>query len=250
MQWLKSFLSRTASAQRRCRLGLLVVLTLMMGTAPGRGATRDCGPNSTPEVLRLDRRAAKKLLLSANKPSYPALARINYIGGHVRLLVTVDCHGRVESIHVLRGHPFLAIAALDAIRRWVYHPFQTASGPAAFETLVDVDFSLVGPNFTVAKIPPEPDEFLARSVHPPHLVNKPQPKGAMASARLRVLVSKKGRVVDATLLSGSQAQFTAARKAIAHWRFRPARWGNMSVPWYVDVDVPVAKGKQSTGGAQ
>jgi TonB family protein len=206
--------------------------------------TPACGPNSTSQVLELNRREAKKLLLSEIKPSYPALARVNYIGGRVQLLVTVNCHGKVQQIHVVRGHPFLAVAALDAIRRWVYHPFETASGPAGFETLVDVNFSLVGPNFTTPSLPPQPDKFLARWVRPPRVVSGPGTREANGDVRLRVLVSKKGRVVDSTLLSGPEAELAVARKTIARWKFRPARWGTLNVPWYMEINVPVRGGQR------
>jgi TonB family protein len=240
MRWLKSFLSPTTSTLRReyppwLTLGFAVTL----GSGAGRAVTPACGPNAAPQVLQLGRRAAKKLLLSQPKPSYPTLARINYIGGRVQLLVTVDCQGKVREIHVVRGHPFLAVAALNAIRGWVYHPFETATGPAGFQTVVDVNFSLIGPSLTTPNLPPDPAKFLARWIRPPEVVSPPQVHGADRSVRIRVLVSKKGRVVDSTPLSGTQAQFAAARKVVEHWRFHPARWGNLNVPWYMEITVPV-----------
>lgn len=239
MRWLKSFLSLTISrARHEYPLWVTVVAALMISNVVARPITSSCGPNT--EVLRLDRRTAKKLLLSQIKPSYPPLAKINYIGGNVRLLVTVDCEGKVEKIHVVQGHPFLAIAALDAIRRWVYRPFETTAGPAAFQTVVDVDFSLIGANrMAILNLPPSPDKFLARAIRPPQVASSEQIKGANGSVRVRVLVSKKGRAVDFTLISGNPEEFRLAREAVAHWKFRPARWGNLDVPWYVDVSVPV-----------
>ncbi|MGH9326284.1 MAG: TonB family protein [Terriglobia bacterium] len=192
---------------------------------------------------------AHRLLLNEVRPKYPPLAQINYIHGHVRLLVTVACDGRVKSIHVLRGHPFLALAALKAIRRWVYRPFMTRSGPAEFQTMVDVNFSLVSPN--LENFPPQPDKFVARAVQPPRVRHKAaRPAAAGAVARLRVLVDKKGHVVDSTLLSGTPAEFTAAKKVVARWNFQPARWGNLSVPWYADVNVPVQSSLRSRGPEQ
>ena len=243
MRWLKSFLSPTiSSGWRECRSGVVIVLALAIGSVAARAVTPTCGPNSTSQVLRLSRRAAKKLLLNATRPSYPALARINYIGGRVQLLVTIGCRGKVEEIHVVHGHPFLAVAALDAIRRWVYHPFETLTGPAAFQTVVNVNFSLIDRDFTMPSLPPQPEKFLARWVHPPMIVSSPSNPGANSRVRLRVLVTKRGRVVDSTLLSGTESQFAAARKAVARWKLRPARWGNLNVPWYMEVDVPVHEG--------
>jgi TonB family protein len=240
MRWLKSFLSPTISCKRqKCLACVTLLLALTGANTVAHRSTPACGPNGTTQVLRIDRRTAQRLLLSEVKPSYPALARINYIGGHVRLIVTVDCQGKVEKMHVLHGHPFLAVAALDAIRRWVYHPFETKAGPAAFQTLVDVNFSLAGPPFTLPTLPPQPEKFLARGIRPPQVVSSERTKGANRSVRLRVLVSKKGRAVDSTLLSGSAEEFALARATLGHWRFRPARWGNLAVPWYMEVNVPV-----------
>jgi TonB family protein len=240
MRWLKLFLSPTAnSACRACRLWLASALVLIIAAGVASSMTPACGPNSPARVLRVDRHAAKKLLLSETKPSYPLLARINYIRGHVQLLVTVDCQGRVTQIHVIRGHPFLAAAALDAIRRWVYRPFETKAGPAVFQTLIDINFSLVGSDLTLPNLPPQPDKFLARGVRPPKLLSHQRIEGANGWVRLRVLVNKKGHVLDSTLLSGNDEELAAARQIVAHWKFRPARWGTLNVPWYADVSVPI-----------
>jgi TonB family protein len=236
-----------ARADRRSRGWVAAILAVMLMSSTATllpAVTSACQGSPGDQIFQVNRREAKKLLLSTTQPSYPPLARINYIGGRVRLLITVDCQGRVQAIHVLRGHPFLAIAALDAIHRWVYRPFQTKTGPASFQTLVDVNFSLVGPDTTgLTKFPPQPEKFLDRSVVPPQLLRPPGRTESNATARLRVLVSRKGRVVDVTPLSGSKAQLATARKEVMHWRFRPARWGNMNVPWYLEVDVPTSAGR-------
>lgn len=176
--------------------------------------------------------------MSQARPAYPPLARINFIRGNVSLLLTVNCAGKVQQAHVVQGHPFLAIAALQAIRKWIYHPFITPSGPAAFQTTVKVDFSLLGMGET--RFPPQPEKFLARGVKPPQppkAVKKPEKSEAVV--QMRVLVNDKGRVVDASPLSGTPAQFEQARRTVAQWKFKAARWGNLTVPWYVDLEVPV-----------
>ncbi|MGH9448030.1 MAG: TonB family protein [Terriglobia bacterium] len=226
--------------RKRSPVALLAV-ALLAGTTSARAAlTPSCQEGPDEQVFQLNRREAKKLLLSEIKPSYPPLARVNYIRGRVQLLVTVDCRGRVQRIHVIRGHPFLAIAALNAIRRWVYRPFLTKAGPAGFQTLVDINFSLVSPDTDgLPRFPPEPEKFLARSVVPPKLLSDANLVEAKETLRVRLLVSRKGRVVDATPLAGTQIQSEAARKEVARWRFRPARWGTLNVPWYLEVNVPV-----------
>jgi TonB family protein len=239
MRWRRSFSSLTTSDTPRCRVWSAIPLILVLAwTAAAFGVTLSCGPEPSKPVLT--HRQANKLLLVQAKPVYPPLARINYIRGHVQLLVTVNSQGKVENVHVVRGHPFLAIAALNAIRRWVYRPFETNSGPAKFQTLVDVNFALAARDITEEmKLPPQPDKFLERAVHPPKIISQSGIKSTDESVRLRVLLNKRGRVMDATLVSGPQQRFQAACRAIAHWKFQPARWGNLNVPWYLNVDVPV-----------
>jgi TonB family protein len=254
MRWLKLSLSPTTSGARLAyRLWIVPALLSLLGTGTASGITPACGPDFPTQLVRLNRHAAKKLLLRETKPSYPLLAKLNYIRGRVELVATVDCQGRVTEIHVIRGHPFLAAAALNAIHRWIYRPFETEAGPAAFQTLITVNFSLVGQNWTVQNLPPEADKFVARGVSPPRLVSDLGAKGAGGSdVRLRVLVSTKGHVVDSTLLSGSDEELAAARRIVARWKFQPAQWGHLDVPWYTDVSVPVqeARRKQMESNSQ
>ena len=57
-------------------------------------------------------------------PVYPDIARRMAISGTVRVLVVVTPSGNVKSTKVVGGHPLLATAATDAIKRW---KFETAS---------------------------------------------------------------------------------------------------------------------------
>jgi TonB family protein len=222
------------------------LVSLLLGTGIASGITRACGPGFPTRVVRLDRHTAKKLLLKGTKPSYPFLAKINYIRGRVQLVATVDCQGKVKEIHVIRGHPFLAAAALKAIHRWIYRPFETEAGPAAFQTLITVNFSLIPRNSTLQNLPPEADKFLARGVSPPRLVTEQEVTGTSGNnVRLRVLVSNTGSVVDSTPLSGEHEELAAAQKIVSRWKFQPARWGHLDVPWYTDVTVPVQNTKQT-----
>jgi TonB family protein len=187
--------------------------------------------------VELNHKMASRLLVSQVEPEYPSIARVNYIRGQVRMLVTVTSAGKVGFAHVLQGHPFLAASALQAIRQWVYHPLVTASGPAEFQTMVDVNFNLR--NIRADRLPPDADQDLNWQVRPPEALDVP-PGGASADCvRMRVLVNDRGQAIDATPLTGRPSLFPAARQRIEGWEFRPARWGNLKVPWYVDVTVPL-----------
>ncbi len=51
-------------------------------------------------------------------PAYPELARRMNLSGVVRIQVTVSPKGDVKNIKLVGGHPVLAGAALDAVKKW------------------------------------------------------------------------------------------------------------------------------------
>jgi periplasmic protein TonB len=55
-------------------------------------------------------------------PLYPALAKQARVSGTVELLGVLGTDGRIHELKVLRGHPLLVSAALDAVRQWVFEP--------------------------------------------------------------------------------------------------------------------------------
>jgi len=191
----------------------------------------------TPGTVVLQGKAASKLLVDQEKPEYPTLAKVNYIQGSVRLQVLVDPKGKVCQAHVLKGHAFLAAAALKSIRHWVYRPYKTDTGPQDFSTFVDINFNLRMQK--VSDLPPAPEDFLSRQVKPPAVLAESPSAAGATTVRLRVLVSAEGSALDSELIQGSSSLIGAARRNLEEWRFQPARWGNHSVPWYTEVDVPV-----------
>lgn len=230
-RWISSGGRRMLGAPR----GSLVVLVVAIWSASPPVAAQSEVAAEHP--VELNRKMASRLLVSQVTPEYPSIARVNYIRGQVRMLVTVARSGRVSFAHVLQGHPFLAASALQAVRQWVYQPLVTASGPAEFQTTVDVNFTLR--NIKVDRLPPDPDQDLIRQVRPPEALEMPPGATSADCVRLRVLVNDRGHAIDATPLTGHPSLFRAARQRIEGWKFRPARWGNFKVPWYVDVTVPM-----------
>jgi TonB family protein len=57
-------------------------------------------------------------------PVYPELARRMNIAGVVKVQITVAANGSVKNAKLVGGHPVLANAALDAIKKW---RFETGS---------------------------------------------------------------------------------------------------------------------------
>jgi TonB family protein len=57
-------------------------------------------------------------------PVYPDLARRMKIVGVVKVQVIVAPNGNVKDVNIVGGHPLLANAVVDAVRKWHY---ETAS---------------------------------------------------------------------------------------------------------------------------
>ena len=62
--------------------------------------------------------AAKRTLLEHAVPPCPALARNMGVAGTVKMEALVAPDGSVKTVDVLGGHPVLAQAAANAVRRW------------------------------------------------------------------------------------------------------------------------------------
>jgi TonB family protein len=198
------------------------------------------------QLLVLDAKKATHLLLNQASPEYPALAKVNYIQGRVRVQVVVSAAGSVVGAHVLSGNPLLAAAVLDTVRTWRYRPFVAKGGSTSFVTAVDVNFTLRIKKIDLA--PAQAESDFRRQVKPPEVLARPEKTASTdPSVRLRLLVNAEGKVIDSGILEGIPSLFEGARKSIERWSFRPARWGALSVPWYLDVDVPVYNAPSQAG---
>jgi hypothetical protein len=88
--------------------------------------------------------------------------------------------------------------------------------------------------------PRQAESDFSRQVKPPEvLTGRKETDSADPLVRMRLLVSAEGKVIDWEILKGITPEIERARKIIERWSFRPARWGALSVPWYLDVDVPL-----------
>jgi TonB family protein len=193
---------------------------------------------SIQQTEELDGAAAAKLLIHVAKPAYPAVAKVNFVQGVVKLEVKVTPKGRVAEAHVLDGQPILAVAALEAVRKWLYRPYDLHGQPVPFSTYVIVRFNL-HPHSYRGQLPKDADDYLEKQIRPPKVINGPQPDQSDAGIQMKVLVGSKGEVVDATSPRADGPEVDLARKSLQSWKFRPARWGSLAVPWYITVKVPL-----------
>ncbi len=56
------------------------------------------------------------------EPAYPELARRMRIAGVVKVKITIAPVGTVTGAKIIGGHPVLANAVLDAVKKWRYEP--------------------------------------------------------------------------------------------------------------------------------
>jgi TonB family protein len=115
------FISRGGTVSLR-RAGALIAAVAVVA---GVGSVSVRAQDSDNEVVR---RAKSKVA-----PVYPELARKMNLTGTVKVQVTVAPNGTVKDAKVVGGHPVLASAALEAVKKWRFEP-------AAVESTGIVDF--------------------------------------------------------------------------------------------------------------
>ena len=93
-----------------------------------------CAATSAPVAWGQEQAITRKTK-SRVMPSYPELARRMNITGIVRVQITVDKNGKIKNTTLAGGHPILASAAMDAVRKWRYE-----SGPEETTGMVEFHF--------------------------------------------------------------------------------------------------------------
>jgi protein TonB len=73
---------------------------------------------------------------------YPDAAKQQGIQGTVLLKAVIGADGTVRELRVINGHPLLAPAAIEAVKRWKYRPYYVKGKPVEVETTVTVSFRL------------------------------------------------------------------------------------------------------------
>ena len=103
------------------------------------------GPPRPPtQRLRVSQGVVEGLLVYQVKPAYPRLAVQTHTQGEVVLHAIIARDGTVASLQVVSGHALLALAAIDAVRRWRYKPYTLNGEPIEVETMITVRFVLSG----------------------------------------------------------------------------------------------------------
>jgi protein TonB len=75
-------------------------------------------------------------------PVYPALAKQARVSGVVELIGVLGVDGRLHEVRVLRGHPLLVKAAVDAVMQWIYEPTMLNGQAVEVSAPITVNFIL------------------------------------------------------------------------------------------------------------
>jgi len=99
-------------------------------------------PPERKEPIRVGGNVQASRLIRRVEPEYPELAKRARVQGIVLLQVTVDERGGVTEVNIIRGHPLLNQAAVDAVRQWIYSPTLLNNEPVPVIATVTVNFVL------------------------------------------------------------------------------------------------------------
>jgi len=134
---------------------------------------------------------------------------------------------------------------LSVVPQWRYRPLVANGRRTPFLTVVEIRFALHYAD--PASIPRNAEADFSRQVKPPEVLTGPEKLASNDPlVRLRLLIDGEGKLVDSSLLKGNIDWFEAANGIVRKWSFRPARWGALFVPWYLDVDVHVNNAPSQT----
>jgi len=124
------------------------VLDVMPSLAAARGnasANRVVLPppkSDLPSRVKRGGEVEQALLIEQIKPVYPVLAIQTRTQGVVVLHAIIGKDGNVAELQLIAGHPLLAPAAMDAVRKWRYKPTLLNGEPVEVDTTITVTFKL------------------------------------------------------------------------------------------------------------
>jgi protein TonB len=98
--------------------------------------------NEPPKRIRVGGDVQGANILSRVNPVYPPLAKQARIQGLVKLEGVIAKDGTIQQLRLISGHPLLAPAALEAVKKWRYRPTHLNGEPVEVVAPIDVNFIL------------------------------------------------------------------------------------------------------------
>jgi len=170
---------------------------------------------------RVEPEVASRNLTKKVEPTVPPLAKAAGIGGNVVADIIINSAGKVSSVTLISGHPMLAPAFVDAIKKWEYTPF-LKDGQAVTVT-TRVEWAVAGPKYSQSQEKAIQDYYPAfQSCY--NLVK--QGNGADAESKCRDTLALSDQLPENRVLERSDA-----RVFLGHALFLQRRYAE-SVPLY------------------
>jgi TonB family protein len=194
---------------------------------PGMAATNapsTTAPPTTPasQPIRVGGAVLEPKKLRDVRPAYPDEARAANVTGIVIMEAVIDENGVPGGIRVLRGHPMLDQAAIDAVQQWRYTPTLLNGAPVPVIMTVTINFSLQ------SSLEPQPLRIGGNVKPPEKLVHVDpvypaiaQAAGVSAVVILETTIDPTGTPTEIRVLRGHPMLDQAAIDAVQQWRFQP-----------------------------
>jgi protein TonB len=99
-------------------------------------------PPPPPKRIRVSQGVQEAKMIRRVQPRFPPIAKQARIQGTVQLEAIIAKDGTIQNLRVIKGHPLLAQAAIDAVSQWRYEPTLLNNLPVEVVTLVNVIFKL------------------------------------------------------------------------------------------------------------
>jgi len=94
-----------------------------------------------PNLVKVSSNLVKGARIGGIDPIYPQRARQNHVSGSVLISAVIGRDGRVHSMKLISAPDSdLAIAALAAVRQWIYKPYLLNGEPTEVQTTVTANF--------------------------------------------------------------------------------------------------------------
>lgn len=85
---------------------------------------------------------AAEALVYKVTPVYPMKAKTARVQGAVLLAVTITKEGAIQNVRAVSGHSMFVDTVLDAVPKWLYHPFLLKGQPTDVDTTIQVNFTM------------------------------------------------------------------------------------------------------------
>jgi len=89
--------------------------------------------------IKLSNKDMKKLIVKRVSPVYSDVARNARLVGKCGVRVVITPKGEIASVRLDYGHPIIAPAAIDAVRKWKFRPYLQDGHPVEAEGEVEVN---------------------------------------------------------------------------------------------------------------